>query len=31
MSEDSIRPGLEGVCSLVVAEEHVPVHLRGRG
>ena len=29
MSEDSIRPGIEGVYSVVVAEEHVPAHLRG--
>ncbi len=29
MSGDSIRPGLEGVYSVVVADEHVPMHLRG--
>lgn len=29
MSEDFIRPGPEGVHSLALAEEHVPVHLRG--
>ena len=29
MSEDSIRPGLEGAYSVVVADEWVPMHLRG--
>jgi len=29
MSEDSIRPGIEGVFSIVVTEEHVPDHLKG--
>ncbi len=26
---DAIRPGIEGVYSVVVAAEHVPLHLRG--
>ena len=29
MSEDPIRPGLEGVYSVLVGDEHVPAHLRG--
>lgn len=29
MSDDAIRPGLEGVFTVVVSEEHVPPHLRG--
>ena len=29
MSEDAIRPGLAGTYSIVVADEHVPLHLRG--
>ena len=29
MNEDAIRPGLEGAYSVVVADEHVPLHLRG--
>ena len=29
MSEDAIRPGLAGTYSVIVADEHVPLHLRG--
>ena len=29
MSEDAIQPGLAGTYSVVVADEHVPLHLRG--
>ena len=29
MSEDSIRPGIEGVFSVTVTDEHVPDHLKG--
>ena len=29
MNDDAIRPGLEGAYSVVVADEHVPLHLRG--
>ena len=29
MNEDAIQPGLEGAYSVVVADEHVPLHLRG--
>ncbi len=29
MSEDAIQPGLAGAYSVVVADEHVPLHLRG--
>ena len=29
MSEDTIQPGLAGTYSVVVADEHVPLHLRG--
>ena len=29
MSENAIQPGLTGTYSVVVADEHVPVHLRG--
>ncbi len=29
MNEDAIQPGIEGTYSVVVAEEHVPMHLRG--
>lgn len=29
MNEDAIQPGLAGTYSVVVAEEHVPMHLRG--
>ncbi|MEE9275760.1 MAG: hotdog domain-containing protein [bacterium] len=31
MSDDSIRPGIEGVYSVEVGDEHVPAHLRGTG
>lgn len=29
MNEDAIQPGIEGTYAVVVAEEHVPLHLRG--
>ena len=29
MSDDAIRPGLTGTYAVVVADEHVPLHLRG--
>lgn len=29
MNEDAIQPGLAGTYTVVVAEEHVPMHLRG--
>ncbi len=29
MNEDVIQPGLAGTYAVVVAEEHVPLHLRG--
>lgn len=29
MNHDAIQPGLEGAYSVVVADEHVPLHLRG--
>ncbi len=29
MNDDKIQPGLEGTYSVVVADEHVPHHLRG--
>ena len=29
MNDDAIRPGIAGTYSVVVADEHVPLHLRG--
>lgn len=29
MNEDAIQPGIEGTYAVVVADEHVPLHLRG--
>ena len=29
MNEDAIQPGLAGMYAVVVADEHVPMHLRG--
>ena len=29
MNDEAIRPGLAGTYSVVVADEHVPLHLRG--
>ena len=29
MNEDAIQPGIEGTYAVVVADEHVPMHLRG--
>ena len=29
MNDDAIRPGIAGMYSVVVADEHVPLHLRG--
>ena len=29
MNEDAIQPGIEGTYAIVVADEHVPMHLRG--
>ena len=29
MNEDAIQPGIAGTYSVVVADEHVPMHLRG--
>ena len=29
MSDDAIRPGLTGTYAVIVADEHVPLHLRG--